>query len=247
MMEKEVQKRRTSTQLDIDIMREIEALVKLHGFGNVTFNTLLTNANMEAKVFYRRYESLANLYDRLAKQYDFWMNDMITISELNALGPKVFFAKTQKTLYRELSDNTIMQKLLLWEMAEDNPTTRRTAQMRDTMNLNLVKYYELLFKPVGIDIKPIIAILISSIYYLILHRERAEFCTIDFNAPEGEKAFGKAVDALTDMIFDKLEQHNYKKECALRMQADGVSRRKICNYLDITDAELKAFAQPASE
>ena len=30
-------------------------------------------ANIEANVFYRRYGSMENLYDRLAKQYDFWI------------------------------------------------------------------------------------------------------------------------------------------------------------------------------
>lgn len=242
-MEKKPQKRRTNAQLDIDVMREIEQLVRRHGFGNVNVTALISNANMEPKVFYRRYESIGNLYDRLARRYDFWMNDMIAISDLNVLGPKLFFAKTLKTLYGELSSNTIMQKLLLWEMAEDNATTRRTAQMRDTMNLNLIKYYELMFKPAGIDVKPIIAILVSGIYYLILHRERAGFCSIDFNTPEGERAFCEAVDALTDLLFDRLDQYNYKKECAIRMLDDGMARRKVCDYLAISDAELTAFVQ----
>lgn len=242
-MEKKVHRRRTDAQLDTDAMRELEELVKQHGFGNINLTTLIANANMEPKVFYRRYESMAALYDKLAKQYDFWMNETVAISELNTLGPRTFFAKTLKTLYSELYRNPIMQKLLLWEMAEDNSTTRRTAQMRDTMNLNLIKYYELMFKPIGIDIKCIIAILISGIYYLILHRERAELCTINFNGPEGEKAFNEAVDILTDMIFDRLDHYNYKKECAIRMLSDGMTHKKICNYLDITDTDLKIFMQ----
>ena len=63
---------------------------------------------------------MENLYDRLAKQYDFWINDTIDVSSLNILGPKKFFAETFKTLYRNLSDNTVMQKLLLYEMSVIN-------------------------------------------------------------------------------------------------------------------------------
>ena len=51
-------------------------------------------ANIEANVFYRRYGSMENLYDRLAKQYDFWINDAIDVSSLNIFGPKKFFAET---------------------------------------------------------------------------------------------------------------------------------------------------------
>lgn len=50
-------------------------------------------ANIEANVFYRRYGSMENLYDRLAKQYDFWINDAIDVSSLNILGPKKFLRK----------------------------------------------------------------------------------------------------------------------------------------------------------
>lgn len=69
-------------------MSELEKLVAEQGFGNVNLSTLTKAAGMEANVFYRRYGSMDNLYDRLAKQYDFWMNNAIDISNLNVLGPK---------------------------------------------------------------------------------------------------------------------------------------------------------------
>lgn len=222
-------------------MAELEKLVRQNGFDHVSVTALMAKANLETNVFYRRYGSIDNLYDRLTKQYDFWINDTINISELNELGPKLFFAKTLKTLYRELSDNGIMQKLLLWEMSADNSTTRRTAQMRDTMNLSLVEYYDLLFKPIGINIRGIIALLISGIYYLILHRERAPFCAIDFNTDSGEKAFSEAVDVLTEMLFGRIEAYNQKRECLNRMLKDGISKEKACRYLGIDIAECDAI------
>ena len=115
--EKKTRNRRTNEQLDRDVMSELEKLVAEQGFGNVNLSTLTKAAGMEANVFYRRYGSMDNLYDRLAKQYDFWMNNAIDISNLNVLGPKKFFAETFKTLFRNLSDNPVMQKLLLYEMS----------------------------------------------------------------------------------------------------------------------------------
>ncbi|MEO4971599.1 TetR/AcrR family transcriptional regulator, partial [Bacteroides uniformis] len=97
--EKKNRNRRTNEQLDRDVMSELEKLVAEQGFGNVNLSTLTKAAGMEANVFYRRYGSMDNLYDRLAKQYDFWMNNAIDISNLNVLGPKKFFAETFKTLF----------------------------------------------------------------------------------------------------------------------------------------------------
>ena len=86
--EKKTRNRRTNEQLDRDVMSELEKLVAEQGFGNVNLSTLTKAAGMEANVFYRRYGSMDNLYDKLAKQYDFWMNNAIDISNLNVLGPK---------------------------------------------------------------------------------------------------------------------------------------------------------------
>lgn len=239
MNEKGRRTRRTSAEIDFAVMTELEKLVQQNGFDNVSVTALMAKANLETNVFYRRYGSIDNLYDRLAKRYDFWINDTIKISELNDLGPKLFFARTLKTLYKELYENAVMQKLLIWELTADNCTTRRTAQMRDTMNLNLVEYYDLMFKPLNINIRGVIAILISGIYYLILHKDRAPFCSIDFDTVAGEKAFSEAVDTLVDLLFNQLEVYNEKRECLNRMLKDGISKQKACQYLGISISEVE--------
>lgn len=225
--------RRTNAEIDNTVMTELEKLVVKCGFGNVLVTELMANARLDPPVFYRRYGSIDNLYDKLAQRYDFWINNTIDTSELSVLGPKLFFAKNLKMLYRELCNNVVMQKLLLWEMSADNETTRRTACIRDLMNMNLVEYYDMLFKSARINIRSIIALLISGSYYLILHKERAPFCKIDFDTPEGEAAFSEAVDALADMLFNRIEVHDEKRACYERMLKDGISKKKACQYLGV--------------
>lgn len=205
--DKKIRIRRTNEQLDKEVISEFEKLVGEFGFGNVNLSALMKAADLEANVFYRRYGSMDNLYDRLAKQYDFWINNTIDISTLNTLGPKKFFAETFKTLFRNLSENSVMQKLLLYEMTTINSTTKRSAETRDVMNLNLITFYENLFAPAKINIKSIASILIGGIYYLILHKECAKICTIDYKTKEGENAFSEGIDFLTDIIFDRLEMY----------------------------------------
>lgn len=232
-------KRRTNVQLDSDVMRELEKLVREYGFGNVNITTLIRNAGIEANVFYRRYGTMDQLYDMLAKEYDFWINNTIDISSLNALGDKKFFSETFKKLYQDLSNNDIMQKLLLWELTTDNQTTKRTSQIRDMMNLNLITYYEKIFEPTKINIKGITAMLIGGLYYLILHKKRSEICAINFNTAAGENSFYETIDTLTDMIFGKLEVYNEKKSIAERMANEGINETMMCKLLNISKSELK--------
>lgn len=239
-------KRRTNEQLDKDVLSKLEELVIKYGFGNINLSTFVKAAGIEPNVFYRRYKSMDNLYDMLAKQYDFWINNTINVPSLNTLGPKKFFSETLKILFRNLSENKIMQKLLLYEMEVVNDTTKRAAATRDVMNLNLIVFYENIFAPAKINIKSVVAMLIGGIYYLILHKDCAKFCTIDFGTRDGEKAFTEGIDFLTNAIFDKLEAHSKNKEAVHLMLQDGLSESKICKYLGVTKNELKTLKTGAS-
>lgn len=237
--EKKTRYRRTYEQLDKDVMSELEKLVAEQGFGNVSLSALMQAASIEASVFYRRYGTMDNLYDKLARQYDLWINNTIDISNLNVLGPKKFFADTLKAIFRGLSENAVMRKLLLYELSVVNDTTKRAAETRDIMNLNLITYYDSLLKPAKISIKSIAPILIGGVYYLILHKECAKLCMVDFNAPEGEKAFSEGIDFLTNAIFDRLEAYEKEKNAVRQMLADGISESKICKYMGLSKTDFK--------
>lgn len=133
----------------------------------------------------------------------------------------------------------LISAIRLYEMSVINETTKRTAETRDIMNLNLIAFYDNLFKPAKINIKAIMANLIGGIYYLILHRRCAKTCTIDFSTQEGEKVFFEWIDFLTDAIFDKLEAYERNRKAAQEMLSDGISEFKICKYMGINKNDLK--------
>ena len=57
--------RRTNAEIDNTVMTELEKLVIKSGFGNVLVSELMANARLDPPVFYRRYGSIDNLYDKL--------------------------------------------------------------------------------------------------------------------------------------------------------------------------------------
>lgn len=231
--------RRTKVQLEQDIMNALERLIVERGFTNIPMLTLVKEAGIDPNVFYRRYGTIENLFDKFTNQYDFWLNDVLNISDLPKLGDRKFFAEALKKLYDELGKSRVMQRLLAWELSEDNPITHRTAGMREKLNLNLVAYYEDVFRSSGIDIKNITALLLGGVYYIVLHKERATFCTTDFNTEEGHNSLTNAIDAFVDLIFDKLEQKQRQQQMIQRMLDDGISQAKVLEYMDITPYQFK--------
>lgn len=132
-----------------------------------------------------------------------------------------------------------MQKLLLWELNDVNETTKRTSGLRDTMNANLLFYYNQLFQNAGIDVHGIMALLIAGTYYLTLHRGLATFCMIDFNTKEGERVFNSTIEVLAELLFSHIECKKNQQRMIRQMVADKIPHKNICKYFEMTSSELK--------
>lgn len=230
--------RRSKQQLEKDIMDALERLVTERGFMNLPMLALVKEAKIDFNVFYRHCGSADNLYKKFTNQYNFWLSDTLNISSLRLLGDKKFFAESLKKIYTELEQNPVMQKLLLWELEEDNEITRETADMREKLNLNLMAYYGEKFAPSGIDINAVSALLIAGIFYLTLHRGRSSFCSVDDSRDEGKKRIIHAMDTFTELLFDKLTEKERQREMIQRMMKDGIPKSKIADYLDISQYRL---------
>lgn len=239
IMSKEKRVRRTNDQLKSDIMGALEQLIIKRGFTNVNMFALTQEAKISPQVFYEHCGTMDKLFEELAGKYDFWLNGVLNLSELSNLSPREFFAKMLKVLYTRLEEEPIMQKLLIWELSESNPVTRKTAGMRDIMTTSLLAYYEGIFKSSGIDIKNVIAILFAGVYYLVLHRECSTFCSVNFNTDEGREAFFDAIDTLTNAIFDKIERQQRLQAMIRQMQNDKIPLEKISIYLNLSVQQIK--------
>jgi len=231
--------RRTNEQLVNDILDATESMVAKQGFIDIPLTKFVSEAGIDPNVFYRRYTTIYDIYDELAKKYDFWVNDTIDLSKQKKLGDRHFMAETLKELHNNLKCNSVMQKLLLWELNEINETTKRTSALRDTMNPSLLNYYGQIFKDSEINIHGILALFIAGIYYLTLHRGIATFCYIDFSTKEGIEVLNSTIDQLIDVLFVHIEHNKNQVRIVKEMAQDGIPYENICKYMDITLSELK--------
>lgn len=238
-MSNERSPRRRNEQLKNDMMDALEKEILQHGFTNVKVNNLLHEAKIQPNVFYNRYESLDKLLDEYVGKYNFWLNDVLNMTELEHLGPKKFYAEMLKKIFLRLVKEPVMQKILIWELSENNVSTRRTADIRDTMTSSLNAYYKSIFKSSGIDISTITAIFFAGVYYLVLQRERSTVLAVDFNTDKGQKLFSDAIDTLTGLLFDKVGEQQEKYRMIRKMLDDKIPMSKISEYLDLPVKQLE--------
>lgn len=224
--DKEKRTRRTKIAIERDVLQAIDSLIEEVGFRNITLTGVADRAKIEPAVFYRRYANLEELFDKYTRKYDYWFGDILESIPKNLSedeGLQFVLDKLIQSLYK----NKGMQQLLKWELTEDNPTTRRTAQLRESINEPLIKLLEYKFQGSGLNINVIAATVISGIYYLILHRQRSTFCGVDYNTRSGKEQFMEGIRQLTNLLFDKLRKDWEMSLIVEKLKAEGVSEEII--------------------
>ena len=224
--EKKRRNRRTKIAIERDVLMAVGELIEEVGFRNVTLTGVAERAQIEPAVFYRRYATLDELFDRYTHKYDYWLAHLSESLPKN-LNEEETLKWIMQNLIQALWKNKGMQQLLIWELSDDNPITRRTAQLRELINEPLIQLLEYKFKDSGIDINPIAATLISGVYYLILHRKRSSFCTVDFNTKIGKERLKTGIEQLTTLLFACANKQSEQQKIADRLRQEGVSEELI--------------------
>jgi hypothetical protein len=233
-------KRRSEKDLEIDMMKALESLIEENGFMNIRLTVLFKKAEIDPNIFYRKYGTIDKLYDDFVSKYDFWLSNTFKTSQARAFGDdKELYADALKSVLTGLLENKVMQKLLIWELAEDNGITRKTSNRREVLNSGLMTFFETKFASSGININALTAWLVGGIYYVVLHGNRSTLCSVDFSTEDGLAQLREAIDTLVDMLFDKLEQREKLKAIIKRMEGDGIPQKKVCEYLGITVREYR--------
>lgn len=221
-IQKPRRQRRTKANIEKDVLTAVTSMIEEVGFANVTLTGIAQRAKIEATVFYRRYANLEELFDEYTHKYDYWFGGLAEMMPTD-LSDEDKFKWLLRSLTKALYKNRIMQQLLIWELSDDNAVTRRTANLRERVNESLIRLLESCFHNSGMDINVICALMISGIYYLILHRNMSRFCDVDFSTKKGRERLENALEQVITVLFGELRKQNEKLEIAKKLRAEGVS------------------------
>lgn len=244
-MEKKQRKpRRTKFSLEKDFMDAVKSVIENDGFSKTTLAAISQKANIMPNVFYNRYNSLEELFNEYVKRYDYWLADITNTIDINKIDDYAdLFQKILYGLIESLYSNRSMQQLLIWELAEENEITLRSARLREANAAELVNRFDEVYKLGNkkIDIRVVSALFISGIYYLILHKNRSTFCNIDFSKKEGKQLLLDNIEELTKLIFGD-NQKNEVLRIAYNMKVKGMDIETIMDVTGLTESEVQTLS-----
>lgn len=223
--------KRTKAQIDDCINHAAVAEIVEKGFSDTILYGIIKRAKIEPVVFYNRYKSLELFYDEFVKSKDYWFVDLLKEIDEPQLS-KDELTKILVSLIDALDKDSVMLELLRWEVASENPTTRRSASLREFHTLPLAKDYENLFKNTEVDMLSLCALVIGGIYYLELHKNLSPFSGIDLKTEEGKNRIKGALSSFVNILFNLKDEKLRREQVRLRMKEKGLSDEDILYCLE---------------
>lgn len=181
-------------------------LVK-EGFQNIRVNKVAEVAGVAKKAIYEYFGGLDGLIKAYLDQVDFWkIEEQKLALQKNPLPPisKEFVFELLKKDFTYFSRSTEMQKIVLWSISEKNKLVRALTDEREQLGEHLLQKADEIFKDTAVDYPATMAILVSAIYYTVLHAKYngSSMCGINVSTSEGRERIFKAMERLISLTYN---------------------------------------------
>lgn len=206
--EKAVPKERNKDKSMQKLLDAVGSVLRTEGYPGLKVNNIAATANLDKKLIYRYFGNTEGLLNAYIRSQDFWSNVKSDEEDDPRLdGGKKF---TEKMLLKQLeyvSQNTELQKIILWRLSEEKEALKKLTDAQEANGEMLFKgITDPHFKEKATDFRAITAILISGIYYLNLYAEvnGSVFCGIDLKTAEGNAKIQQALSFLIGETYKNL-------------------------------------------
>lgn len=165
------------------LLQAVEDILANEGFIALKVENISKVSGVDKKLIYFHFGDLQGLYNAFLRSRDFWFSKAFAAIPENLNRQAVIDVLTNQ--FAEMKDNKLLTQLLIWELSEKNDILSSLAEERDEVGNNLLKKIieNESFKE---DVQPLIALLVSGIYYLSMHAtvNGSLFCGLDINKEE---------------------------------------------------------------
>lgn len=233
--------RRTRNELKTAMLDAVMQLAKEKQLSLITMVDVGERSGIRVDVLTRNFTNMEKILSIYAASVDYWIADIFQgecpTDHVSEKDMKEMFDNLLNSLYNDPD----MQRLLIWEITEDNSSTRRLAASREQAYREVIEGYKDMFKDSGLHVDIFSAILTAGIYYLILRRKRSTFWGVDFTKRSERKRFGEAVNQFISLMFDAMRKRNEKLEIARNFKKKGVADEVIAECTGLTLEVVKGL------
>lgn len=197
---------RNSERTKRKLVNSIGKIIKYHGYNGINVNRIQELSGVDKKLIYFHFGGVSNLVEAYLQEADYWenLNNAAYTEEIRSIEPgKDELIQLLQNQFNFFYKNKESQGMILWEISEKNKYLRKIADKREEMGKQLFSLIDSDFTNTNLDIRALNAILISGIYYLVLHAKNngSTFCEIDINKPGDKQRIAETIEEVVSLFY----------------------------------------------
>ena len=191
------------------LINAVGAVLKEKGYAGISIPNIIKKAKVDRRLIYTYYGGLDNLVEEYLNSRDYWMTKVAPKVQEIAFKSEHFGEKQiveiLHTLYDAVDGSVDLQKMILWQISEYHDKLRALVDNREKLGEPLFKATDADFKDTGINLRPMLAVQIAGIYYLVLHSKsnKSTFCEINLETEEGKNQIKEAIAKMMELVYEK--------------------------------------------
>lgn len=186
----------------------VGVIIKQKGYKGLGLNAVAKEADVSKILVHRYFGNLDGLVEAYVLKNDYWIAKSVEVAEKSDLGgDRAEICEMVKTLLRGHFEyfytHDEMRSIILWEITEKSNLLNSICKLREEVGGVLLEQSESLFLESNKSLKGVTALMVSAIYYLVLHAKKNEskICGIDVNSEMGQNEILTAIDQIIDWVF----------------------------------------------
>ncbi|SDC06437.1 transcriptional regulator, TetR family [Niabella drilacis] len=187
------------------LLHSVGAILQKDGYKALKASNIAAHAKLDKKLIYNYFGSLGGLIDAYLKKNDFWKRTEFLATEkepLTDLDADTIMS-ILKGQFEFLEHSVEMQNIILWELCEMNPLLQAILEEREQFGEQLLKLSDPYFKNTSVNFRAINALLVSAIYYIVLHSRynTNTICGIHSTTRKGKEQLLGSIRQIIDWCY----------------------------------------------
>ena len=221
------------------LIKAVGSILKQGSYARLAINAVAEEAKVDKTFIYRKYGDFSGLLHTYVEKRDYWLNDLEEISEETIDDHRAFMKKVLKGLLDQLYNNEELQQFLVWELGDKEAYTSKISITRELLVEKLLSQTRLVLDDEGINLNTIYALFMAGINYLVIHKDKSTFCTLDLAQENGYKELISTMDWLVDVIFDRVETKTEVEKIAIRAYEKGMDIKEVAELTGLPEHRVQ--------
>jgi len=187
------------------ILEALGRVIENKGVQAAGVNSVASEAGVDKVLIYRYFGGIDGLLSEYISGIDFFANVTRKFGSLSSISTKEELIAAVKRLFaeqmKEMTGNTVLREILIWELSADNEISRKIARQREANSMKLIREIKKRFDFIELDIEGTISIISAAVYYLAIRSKTADVYTgISLTSRQGQSRFEKTIGSLIDIM-----------------------------------------------